>query len=74
MKKLLVILLCFAAVSCGTKVEPELFSVVTINLSTEDGARVVSMVVSSSMEGNQFRNLNTGINYLSFASDLSRQL
>lgn len=63
MKKLLVILLCFAAVSCGTKVEPELFSVVTINLSTEDGARVVSMVVSPSMEGNQFRNLNTGINY-----------
>lgn len=65
MKERLFILICtlFCAMSCGTKTEPEMFSVVDVVLSTEDGASVVSMTVSPSIEGNQFRNLNTGINY-----------
>ncbi|MBR1887455.1 MAG: hypothetical protein IJ813_03195 [Bacteroidales bacterium] len=59
---ILIAALCLAC-SCGTKVEPELFSVVEVNLATEDGEPVVSMTVSPSLEGNQFKNLNTGINY-----------
>lgn len=52
-----------SVLSCGTKVEPELFCELTLSLATEDGARVASMTVSSSLEGNQCRNLNTGMNY-----------
>ena len=59
---ILIATLCIA-VSCGTKVEPELFSVVDVTVATEDGAAVVSMTVSPSLEGNQFKNLNTGMNY-----------
>ncbi len=62
MKKALVILL-LALTACSGKLEQEMFTEVEMVLSTPDGKGVQSMTVSSSLKGNKFLNLNTGINY-----------
>jgi hypothetical protein len=64
MKKALVIGL-LAALLCGcTKaVEQKYFCVLTLQTELSDGRVPVSITVDPTLPGNQFRNLNTGIEY-----------
>lgn len=64
MKKTLFIA-CLLALLCGCSkpVEQNLYSQVTLQLELPDGRQAVSVTVDPALPGNQFRNLNTGINY-----------
>ena len=64
MKKILAIIVAFAAIcSCTKATEENIFCNVTLHAFLPDGRQIVSLTVDPSLPGNIFKNMNTGINY-----------
>jgi hypothetical protein len=63
MKKALVISLLALLCGCTKAVEQKYFCVLTLQTELSDGRVPVSITVDPALPGNQFCNLNTGIEY-----------
>ena len=63
MKKALILSLLVLLCACTKSVEQQYMCVVTLQTELPDGRVPVSITVDPALPGNQFRNLNTGINY-----------
>ena len=63
MKKVLILSLLVLLSGCTKTVEQKYMCVVTLQTELSDGRVPVSITVDPTLPGNQFRNLNTGIQY-----------